>query len=108
MNRFYSATLCCILALILAACSAGNQQQSQPAPPDQRAADESTIRGLDADWVNWVSQRNNAPGPSTAKTVGRQGSLDELSQTTHGSDGVLPPLRSIQFPVVLSPAAVLC
>jgi len=51
MNRSYSAPLFCILALTLAACSAGNQQQSQPAPPDQRATDESTIRGLDADWL---------------------------------------------------------
>jgi hypothetical protein len=50
MNRFYSAPLFCILALTLAACSAGNQQQSQPTPSDQRDTDESTIRGLDADF----------------------------------------------------------
>jgi len=54
MNRSYSAPLFCILALTLAACSAGNQQQSQPTPPDQRATDESTIRGLDADWLKAV------------------------------------------------------
>jgi ketosteroid isomerase-like protein len=50
MNRSYSAPLFCILALTLAACSAGNQQHSQP-PSDQRATDESTIRGLDGDWL---------------------------------------------------------
>jgi hypothetical protein len=54
MNRFCSLVLApplfCILALALVACSAGNQQQSQPEPPDTRAADESAIRTLDADW----------------------------------------------------------
>jgi uncharacterized protein (TIGR02246 family) len=57
MNRSYLA-LCCVLALTMAACSAGNQQQSQLAPPDQRAADESTIRGLDADWVKAVAAKD--------------------------------------------------
>ena len=38
MNRSHSAPLFCILALTLAACSAGNQQQSQPTPSDQRGA----------------------------------------------------------------------
>jgi hypothetical protein len=54
MNRSYSAPPFCILSLTLAACSAGNQQQSQTTPPDQHAADESTIRGLDADWLKAV------------------------------------------------------
>jgi uncharacterized protein (TIGR02246 family) len=58
MNRCYSTLLFCILALTLAACNAGNQQQSQTAPPDQRAADESTIRGLDADWVKAVAAKD--------------------------------------------------
>ena len=51
MNRSYSAPPFCILSLTLAACSAGNQQQSQTTPPDQHAADESTIRGLDCGLV---------------------------------------------------------
>src|SRR5712691_2166769 len=35
--------------LILTSCGAGNQQPAQP--PDNRAADESAIRSMDADWV---------------------------------------------------------
>jgi ketosteroid isomerase-like protein len=54
MNRSYSAPLFWILALTLTACSAGNRQQSQPTPSDQRATDESTIRGLDGDWLKAV------------------------------------------------------
>ena len=53
MNRFYlvlAPLLFCILAVTSIACSAGNQQQSQPEPSDTRVADESAIRALDADW----------------------------------------------------------
>ena len=64
MNRSYSAPLFFILALTLAACSAGNQQQSQLAPPDHRAADETTIRGLDADWLKAVAAKDAALGTS--------------------------------------------
>jgi hypothetical protein len=46
MNPSYSASLCCILALTLAACNAGNQQHSQLTPPDQRATDESRSAAL--------------------------------------------------------------
>ena len=64
MNRFYSLVLApplfCILTLTLVACSAGNQQQSQPEPPDTRAADESAIRTLDADWVKAVAAKDAA------------------------------------------------
>jgi uncharacterized protein (TIGR02246 family) len=64
MNRFCSLVLApslfCILALALVACSAGNQQQLQPEPPDTRAADESAIRALDADWVKAVAAKDAA------------------------------------------------
>jgi uncharacterized protein (TIGR02246 family) len=63
MNRFYlvlAPLLLCILALTSIACSAGNQQQSQPERPDTRAADESAIRALDADWVKAVAAKDAA------------------------------------------------
>jgi len=64
MNRFSPLVLApplfCFLVLTLVACSAGNQQQSQPEPPDTRAADESAIRALDADWVKAVAAKDAA------------------------------------------------
>ena len=64
MNHFDSLVLAplllCVLALTLVACSAGNQQQLQPEPPDTRAADESAIRALDADWVKAVATKDAA------------------------------------------------
>jgi uncharacterized protein (TIGR02246 family) len=45
--------------LTLASCSAGNQQQSQPGViADNRAADESTIRTMDADWGKAIGAKD--------------------------------------------------
>lgn len=45
--------------MTLASCNAGNQQQPQPAAlPDNRAADESAIRAIDADWVKAVAGKD--------------------------------------------------
>jgi uncharacterized protein (TIGR02246 family) len=45
--------------ITLTSCSAGNQQQSQPAAiSDNRAADESTIRTIDADWVKAIAGKD--------------------------------------------------
>ena len=45
--------------MALASCGVGNQQQSQPAAlPDNRAADESAIRAIDADWAKAVAGKD--------------------------------------------------
>jgi uncharacterized protein (TIGR02246 family) len=55
LRRWGFAVLSMSLFMTLTSCSAGNQQQSQPAAiPDNRAADESTIRAMDADWLKAI------------------------------------------------------
>jgi uncharacterized protein (TIGR02246 family) len=58
--RPWGLTVLLMSALItLASCSAGNQQQSQPAAlPDNRAVDESAIRAIDADWVKAIAGKD--------------------------------------------------
>jgi uncharacterized protein (TIGR02246 family) len=55
----FGALAMCIL-LAMTSCNAGNQQVSQPAPPDTRADDEAKIRALDADWVKAVAAKDAA------------------------------------------------
>src|SRR6266853_6593444 len=55
LHRWSLTVLAMSLLMTLTSCSAGNQQQSQPAAfPDNRAADESTIRTVDANWLKAV------------------------------------------------------
>ncbi len=45
--------------LLLVSCASTVPQPTRPvAPPDTRAADESTIRSLDADWVKAVASKD--------------------------------------------------
>src|SRR5215470_5416413 len=63
----------CLTALLLLSCSNQPTMQSQPAaPPDTRAADESTIRGLDADWTKAAAAKDAA---KTASFYADNGSL---------------------------------
>jgi uncharacterized protein (TIGR02246 family) len=61
MTRFRSLVLIAVLAVAsvgLASCSMTTPPATPAAPPDNRAADESTIRKLDADWVNAVAAKD--------------------------------------------------
>jgi uncharacterized protein (TIGR02246 family) len=55
--RFWRLALLSLLPIALASCG-GGQQSQQTAPPDTRAADESAIRALDAEWAKAVSQKD--------------------------------------------------
>lgn len=58
--RTSGLTLLLMSAVIaLASCNTGNQQQTQPAAiADNRAADETLIRAIDADWVKTVAGKD--------------------------------------------------
>jgi uncharacterized protein (TIGR02246 family) len=56
--RFWRLTLLSLSASIALTSCGGGQQSQQTAPPDTRAADESAIRALDADWVKAVTQKD--------------------------------------------------
>jgi uncharacterized protein (TIGR02246 family) len=58
--RPWGLTVLLVSALItLTSCRVGNQPQSQQAAiPDNRAADESTIRIIDADWVKAIAGKD--------------------------------------------------
>src|SRR5262249_5896694 len=72
LRRLAAAPLC-LTALLLLSCSNQPTMQSQPAaPPDTRAADESTIRGLDADWTKAAAAKDAA---KTASFYADNGSL---------------------------------
>jgi uncharacterized protein (TIGR02246 family) len=59
LHRWGLTVLSMSLLMTLASCSSGNQQQSQPAAfPDNRAADESTIRTMDANWLKAVAAKD--------------------------------------------------
>ena len=53
------ALLLMTAAVALCACNMGNQQPPQPAAfPDTRAADETLIRNIDAEWVKTVAGKD--------------------------------------------------
>ena len=81
-------TLLLVVAVIgLASCSAGNQQQAQPAAiPDNRAADESLIRSIDADWVKAVAGKDAQQSASYYAEGGAL--LAPGAPTATGKDGV--------------------
>ena len=58
--RLWGLTVLLMSALLtFVSCSDGNQQQTQPAAlPDNRAADESIIRTIDADWLKAIAGKD--------------------------------------------------